>query len=65
MDILHCNIDVGGWTKVALSEPVNRVHRHTRGIEIKGYEREDGLWDMEGVIHDYKPGPYGHMEDRP
>lgn len=49
---------------MALSEPVNRMHRHTRGIEIKGYEREDGLWDMEGVIHDYKPGPYGHMEDR-
>lgn len=49
---------------MALSPPVKRKHRHTRGIEIRGYEREDGLWDIEGVISDHKPEAYGTMEER-
>lgn len=49
---------------MALSQPVSRKHRHTRSIEIKGYERDDGLWDIEGVIADHKPTPYGRMEER-
>jgi len=49
---------------MALSPPVARKHRHTRAIEINGYEREDGLWDMEGMISDYKPEPYGDMQER-
>lgn len=49
---------------MALSQPVRRKHRHTRGIEIRGYEREDGLWDIEGVISDHKPEAYGRMEER-
>lgn len=49
---------------MALSPPVKRKHRHTRAIEIRGYEREDGLWDMEGIISDHKPEPYGDMKER-
>lgn len=49
---------------MALSPPVKRKHRHTRAIEIRGYEREDGLWDMEGMISDHKPEPYGDMKER-
>jgi hypothetical protein len=49
---------------MALSEPAKRAHRHTRTIEIRGYEREDGLWDMEGMISDHKPVPYGNMSER-
>ncbi|WP_416896939.1 MAG: DUF2889 domain-containing protein [Minwuia sp.] len=49
---------------MALSPPVKRKHLHTRSIEINGYEREDGLWDMEGSISDYKPVAYGKMEER-
>lgn len=49
---------------MGLSKPVKRKHRHTRAIDIHGYEREDGLWDIEGVISDHKPEPYGQMEER-
>lgn len=49
---------------MALSQPVQRVHRHTRAIDIRGYEREDGLWDIEGVIQDHKPTAYGRMDER-
>lgn len=38
-----------------LSPPkANRTHLHTRDISFKGYEREDGLWDVEGHITDTK-----------
>lgn len=28
---------------------------HTRRVEYRGYLREDGLWDIEGELHDSKP----------
>jgi hypothetical protein len=31
-----------------------RAHKHTRTITIDGYEREDGLWDIEGHLTDVK-----------
>lgn len=37
-----------------LSEPKSRTLRHTRRIELNGYEREDGLWDIEGHLVDTK-----------
>jgi len=37
-----------------LSQPVARTLRHTRTIECKGYEREDGLWDIEAHLVDTK-----------
>lgn len=38
-----------------LSDPgVERRHYHTRGIEVRGYFRADGLWDIEGHMRDTK-----------
>jgi hypothetical protein len=37
-----------------LSPPVKRNHIHTREIRCIGYERDDGLWDIEGRITDTK-----------
>lgn len=28
---------------------------HTRRVEYRGFQREDGLWDIEGELHDSKP----------
>lgn len=38
-----------------LSDPgVDRRHYHTRAVEVKGYLRADGLWDIEGHMRDTK-----------
>ena len=37
-----------------LSKSVMRKHLHTRNIECKGYERDDGLWDIEAHLVDCK-----------
>jgi hypothetical protein len=37
-----------------LSTPAPREHLHTRAIECKGYQRSDGLWDIEGHLTDVK-----------
>jgi hypothetical protein len=37
-----------------LSDSVPRRLVHTRAIECKGYEREDGLWDIEAHLVDTK-----------
>lgn len=37
-----------------LSQPVARAEMHCRTIEMRGYRREDGLFDMEGRITDVK-----------
>jgi hypothetical protein len=41
-----------------LSTPAARKLMHTRSIECKGYEREDGLWDIEARLVDTKT--YAH-----
>ena len=38
-----------------LSEPAARKLAHTRVVTCHGYQREDGLWDIEGRIVDTKP----------
>ena len=38
-----------------LPDPVARQPIHTRAIEIRGYKREDGLFDIEGHLVDTKP----------
>lgn len=38
-----------------LSKPVERELAHTRTIICHGYERKDGLWDIEAQIVDTKP----------
>lgn len=37
-----------------LSTPATRKKIHTRSIELNGYEREDGLWDIEAHMTDIK-----------
>ncbi|MHA7601906.1 DUF2889 domain-containing protein [Alicycliphilus sp. T452] len=37
-----------------LSPPAPRTARHIRRITYQGFEREDGLWDIEGELHDSK-----------
>lgn len=47
-----------------LSPPVARAPRHIRRIHFQSFEREDGLWDIEGTLIDTKavdvPRPNGH-----
>lgn len=38
-----------------LSSSANRKLAHTRVVTCTGYERDDGLWDIEGRIVDTKP----------
>ena len=38
-----------------LAPPVAREPLHTRAIEIRGYKRADGLYDIEGHLVDTKP----------
>ena len=38
-----------------LSPPVFRTLQHTRRVVYRGYERADGLWDIEGELLDTKP----------
>ena len=37
-----------------LSAAAPREHIHTRRLEMRGYRREDGLWDIEGHLTDTK-----------
>ncbi len=37
-----------------LSTPAPRTARHVRRVTYQGFEREDGLWDIEGELHDSK-----------
>lgn len=39
---------------MSLPPPAPRRHLHTRSIECRGYEREDGLFDIEAAIVDRK-----------
>lgn len=47
-----------------LPEPAPRAHLHRRAIELNGYAREDGLFDIEGRISDYKAGTYLTATDK-
>jgi hypothetical protein len=37
-----------------LSEPAPRTAIHVRRVECQGFQREDGLWDIEGYMTDVK-----------
>ncbi len=45
-----------------LSPPHAREHLHTRNIELKGYRREDGLWDIEAHLTDTKTYSFPNRE---
>ncbi|MCB1875257.1 MAG: DUF2889 domain-containing protein [Chromatiales bacterium] len=40
-----------------LSVPNQRTAMHKRRIQCDGYQRQDGLWDIEGHLVDTKPFP--------
>ena len=42
----------GGGVDVPLPEPSSRTPIHHRQIDICGYRRDDGLWDIEGHLSD-------------
>ncbi|WP_041675222.1 DUF2889 domain-containing protein [Ramlibacter tataouinensis] len=37
-----------------LPTPAPRAHLHTRNVVLRGYHREDGLWDIEAELADSK-----------
>ena len=41
-----------------LSTPAPRNSLHTREITFQGYAREDGLWDIEAHLRDFKFQPF-------
>jgi hypothetical protein len=41
-----------------LSEPAQRRHVHTRRYDFQGFERADGLWDIESRLTDVKTYPF-------
>jgi hypothetical protein len=43
-----------------LSPPAERDEIHLRRIEIRGYRRRDGLWDIEAHLTDTKTRPMNH-----
>ena len=45
-----------------LSSPKKRKLIHTREIRCMGYEREDGLWDIEGSITDTKTYSFDNLD---
>lgn len=41
-----------------LPEPAPRAPIHSRRVECRGYRRQDGLWDIEGLLVDTKAYPF-------
>jgi len=40
---------------VPLPTPAARQPMHTRRVNYQGFRRDDGLWEIEGELHDSKP----------
>jgi len=45
-----------------LSEPVTREPLHLRDIELRGYRRSDGLFDIEATLTDTKTYPFSNFD---
>jgi len=45
-----------------LSTPVARRKIHRRRIDLQGYEREDGLYDIEAWLEDTKSYPFDNVD---
>ncbi|EIJ36089.1 DUF2889 domain-containing protein [Thiothrix nivea] len=45
-----------------LSKSVRRKLMHTRVVTCHGYQRDDGLWDIEGHMVDTKPYAFNSIE---
>lgn len=51
-----------------MSEEITRVELHRRAIDMRGFRRSDGLYELEGRVVDTKPmdfSPGGFMPDIP
>jgi hypothetical protein len=48
-----------------LPSPSPRKPSHTRTVVYRGFDREDGLWDIEAELTDVKSYSYAFDEDRP
>ena len=46
-----------------LSPAAPRRHLHNRNTVFRGYEREDGLWDIEAELHDSKTYAFKNIEN--
>lgn len=40
--------------QLPLPSPQTRTHLHTRNVTFRGYQRDDGLWDIEAEMSDTK-----------
>jgi len=47
-----------------LPAPTPRTPAHTRKVTFSGFEREDGLWDIEAVLLDTKDVPFSVPGER-
>ena len=47
---------------MALSRPAPRRHIHTRKITCEGFQRDDGLWDIEATITDRKTYSFENID---
>jgi len=47
---------------MSLSKPVARDHIHTRDIQCRGFRRQDGLWDIEGLMVDTKTYSFDNVD---
>lgn len=45
-----------------LSDPAPRGPAHHRNIDLHGYRRDDGLWDIEAHLVDSKPFPIANQD---
>ena len=51
MDLGRARLSQHDWI---LKMTVKRTPLHTRNISMNGYKRDDGLWEVEGILHDTK-----------
>jgi hypothetical protein len=51
-----------GGDAMPLSKPAPRKQIHARDIECRGYQRDDGLWDIEGRMRDTKSYTFESFE---
>jgi hypothetical protein len=57
--------EVAGGSAFAAADP-EREEMHLRRIEMRGFRRRDGLFELEGVVTDTKPHDFAHpAHDRP
>ena len=50
---------------MALPPASPRKLSHTRTVTFRGYDREDGLWDIEAELTDVKPYTFQVPNERP